>query len=57
MPNSNVFGGRMGDGGKSCPNFGGAGGSGFVTNGEDGFSNGQQVRLENNDHFPLITIC
>ncbi|XP_063678844.1 uncharacterized protein LOC134814630 [Bolinopsis microptera] len=44
MPNSNVFGGRLGDGGKSCPNFGGAGGAGFVTNGEDGFSSGQQIQ-------------
>ena len=43
MPNSNVFGGRLGDGGKSCPKYGGAGGAGFVGNGEDGFSSGHQV--------------
>ena len=43
MPNSNVFGGRDGDGGKSCPKYGGAGGAGFRANGEDGFSSGHQV--------------
>ena len=43
LPNGDAVGGNLGNGGGSCPNFGGAGGAGFITAGEDGYSDGQKV--------------
>ena len=40
--------GTMGGGGRTCPDFGGAGGAGFLSSGEDGFIKGNQVRSDNN---------
>lgn len=43
-PNSNAYGGSLGTGGKTCPDYGGAGGAGFILKGDDGFSHGEQVQ-------------